>query len=327
MNYIVGGNQAVSELIQIFKRQGGMKLIKQYWKSGVLLTAIVQFLFLGKSRTSLEILREITTLKTKKKLEKKYRKDLAEINRKYDSSLPHINCKKIWICWLQGMENAPEIVKACYKSIKRNIVDREIVLITEKNYREYIEFPVIIQKKIDRGIINITHMTDLLRLELLIKYGGTWIDATVLCTSGDIPEYMLDSDLFMFQCLKPGRDGHATVISSWFITATTNNRFLIYTRELLYNYWSRNNHLIDYFLLHIFFQLCIDLYPEEWMNVVPVCNSMPHILLLRLFEKYDENVWEAVCHMTPFHKLTYKFSEEEMKQNTSFYKKIIEVTK
>lgn len=316
----------MSEFIQIFKKQGGMKLIKQYLKSGVLLTAIIQFLFLGKDRTSLEIVREITTLKIKKKLKKKYRRKIVELNKNYDS-LPHNNCKKIWVCWLQGLEMAPEIVKACYISLKKNIRNREIVLITEKNYKEYVEFPCSIQNKINEGIIKGAEVADLLRLELLIKYGGTWIDATVFCSNDNIPEYMFDSDLFVFQCLKPGHDGHATTISNWFITASTNNRFLIFTREMLYSYWNEKDELVYYFTFHVFFQICIDLYPEEWKKVIPSCNATPHILLLRLFEQYDDKVWNAVCSAIPFHKLTYKFSEEEMKINNSYYKKIIDMCK
>lgn len=309
----------------IFRKQGGMRLIRQYMKSGALLTAILQFFILGKNRTGLEILRLATQLKTKRKLERRYRKKLLEIESNYDSTLPHNNCKKIWVCWLQGIDNAPEIVKVCYKSLRKNIACREIILITEENYRKYIEFPAFIQAKIDKGIIKGAHMTDLLRLELLTKYGGTWIDATVLCTSENIPPYMLEADLFMFQCLKPGRDGHTTVISNWFITAASNNRLLFNTRELLYSYWSKNNSLIDYYIFHLFFQICIDLYPEDWINVIPFCNSVPHILLLRLFEKYDEEVWKSVCNITPFHKLTYKFERDEMKPEDSYYKKIMEV--
>ena len=48
----------------IFRKQGGMRLIRQYMKSGALLTAILQFFILGKNRTGLEILRLATQLKT-----------------------------------------------------------------------------------------------------------------------------------------------------------------------------------------------------------------------------------------------------------------------
>ena len=52
-------------LKETFKKQGGIKLLKQYWQGGALFTGIGQFLLLGKSRTALEILRLSTTLKTK----------------------------------------------------------------------------------------------------------------------------------------------------------------------------------------------------------------------------------------------------------------------
>ena len=166
-------------------------------------------------------------------------------------------------------------------------------------------------------------MTDLLRLELLLKYGGTWIDATVFCTNSNIPEYMLDSELFLFQCLKPGRDGHSTVISNWFITAKSNNRILYATRELLYIYWKENNNLYDYFIFHIFFEMAIEKYQDEWKKVVPVSNSTPHILLLCLFEKYDDEMWNAITKQSVFNKLTYKFSEKEIKQENTYYRKIM----
>ena len=34
---------------------------------------------------------------------------------------------KIWICWFQGIENAPELVKACYNSVLKNYKDKEII--------------------------------------------------------------------------------------------------------------------------------------------------------------------------------------------------------
>ena len=67
-------------------------------------------------------------------------------------------------------------------------------------------------------------MTDLLMLELLIKYGGTWIDSTVLCTSSieNIPEYYFDSDLFFYQTLMLLKYGYTFVLFSWYLSAATN---------------------------------------------------------------------------------------------------------
>ncbi|WP_295916153.1 capsular polysaccharide synthesis protein [uncultured Anaerovibrio sp.] len=298
---------------EIFQKQGGINLIKQYFRNGSLLTAICEFILLGKSRTALEILRLSTQLKVKQRLERKYKKTLEIFDRTYDDSLQHEASNKVWICWFQDMDNAPDLVKKCYDSVKHNLVNKEIVLITADNLQQYVQFPDYIIDKWKAGIITHTHMTDLLRLELLIRYGGLWLDATVLCTSPekDIPKYFFESDLFFFQSLKPGRDGNATYISSWLINAKTNNKILMATRTLLYEYWRNNNDMDDYFLLHVFMSIVLDKYEDDWKKIIPRDNAAPHILLLRLFEEYDETVWRAIKDQVPFHKLSYKKSEEK----------------
>ena len=111
-------------LKETFKKQGGIKLLKQYWQGGALFTGIGQFLLLGKSRTALEILRLSTTLKTKQKLEKKYKWKLEEFDKTYTEK-EHKTSDTIWICWFQGMDNAPDLVKKCYQSVVKNNPDKK----------------------------------------------------------------------------------------------------------------------------------------------------------------------------------------------------------
>jgi len=308
----------MKKFIALFKKVGGGEVLRQYLRGHVLLFALVQTAILGFSKKALELVRAGVTYKLLCRLRRKYKRVIAEF-KKQPVSGEQIRSNKVWVCWLQGMEQAPEIVQRCYESLQKNLPDREIILLTEENYRDYVTFPPYIQEKIKKGIISRTHMSDLLRLELLIRYGGTWIDSTVYCSGWQIPKYMLDSDLFMFQDLKPGLDGHATRISSWFITACTNHPILLLTRQLVYEYWKTKNSMIDYFLVHDMFELAIEAYPEEWEQVVPFSNATPHILLLRLFETYDKELWDAVCDQTPFHKLSYKFSEEESQREDTYY--------
>lgn len=309
-------------LKEIFEKQGGLDLVNRYWYGGALFTAVGEFLLLGKSRTALEILRLSATLKTKQKLERRYKGKLIEFDKNWVEP-DHTNSNKIWICWFQGMENAPELVKKCYQSVLTNFADREIVLITSENMKDYVQFPKYILEKWNKGQITHTHMTDLLRLELLIRYGGLWLDATVFCSSSNIPEYMLNSDLFFFQTLKPGRDGHANYISSWLISAKTNNKILMAVRDLCYQYWRENNRMWDYFLFHEFMSIVLDFYPEDWKQIVPRDNAAPHVLLLRLFDQYDEVIWNAIKKQTPFHKLSYKNCPEHDAFKNTYYKTIL----
>lgn len=206
-----------------------------------------------------------------------------------------------------------------------NIKEKKIIIISNDNLYKYVSFPNYIIEKRRKGIISDAHFSDLLRLELLTKYGGTWIDATVWCSTYTHNfKYMLDSELFLFQTLKPGVDGHTTSISNWFITAKSNNRMLESLKYLLYQYWKDNNSIHDYFIFHQLFQIVIDFYPDDWAKVVPFDSSIPHIILLRLFDEFDNNIFSNVVTMSPFHKLTYKFDQKDTYKKNTYYKEIIE---
>lgn len=312
----------MKRFVKLFNKVGGWEVLRQYWRAHVLLYAMIQTVLQGFSKKSLEIVRLSVYNRILCKLRKKYRRFIADF-RAAEEPRERKQSDKVWVLWLQGMENAPALVRRCFRSLEENLPDREIILLTEDNYRDYVTFPAHIQEKIDSGVITRTHMSDLLRLELLLNHGGTWVDATVYCSGDNVPDYMLDSELFLFQCLKPGLDGHATCISSWFMTACTGHPILALTRALLYDYWKTHKSMTDYFLLHDFFQLAIEAYPEEWKKVVPFSNSTPHILLLRLFERYDEGTWKAVKTQTPFHKLSYKFDAEQTKLPGTYYRVLL----
>ena len=306
----------MSSFGSLFKKVNGKKVLKEYAQSHVLFHALLLTVVEGTSKKSLEIVRESVSNKVVGRLRRQYKTFISDfkINDSDRSMLPREHSNRVWVCWLQGMEDAPLIVKKCYQSLKDNLEDREIVLLTNENYREWVTFPDYIQKKIDSGMITRTHMTDFLRLELLEHYGGTWIDPTVFCSGKNIPSYVWDSDFFIYQIMKPGLDAHAQRTSSWFITACTNHPIVSLTKELLYEYWKYNEKLVDYFLIHDFIELALEAYPEEWMKVIPVSSSIPHILLLRFTEKYDERVWNATKEMTAFHKLSWKFNEDQMSE-------------
>lgn len=306
-----------------FKKQGGVGLLKQYWRNGALGASLAQFFLLGKSKTALELLRLTANLKTKQKLEKNYRKVLMAFGSQWDENTIHKERKTVWVFWWQGEESMPLIVKHCYASLKENLGNWEIVLLTKENYKKYADFPDFITDKLQKGI-TLTHFSDLLRVELLKKHGGLWIDSTVLCTSGDVPKSIVNSDLFVYRPQKPGSDGASIYLSSWLMWAKSNNRILMATQAMLYDYWKKNDTLTDYYLLHYFMSIAFDYYKEDAKAIPAFCNSVPHILQLHFFEAYDEDYWEDIKRMSCFHKLSYKFDKEKLNKEGTYYKKIIE---
>jgi hypothetical protein len=76
-----------------------------------------------------------------------------------------------WTCWLQGMENAPPMVRSCYNSAQRHSDGHRIIVITYENLDTYVTLPDFIMEKHKKGYITATHLSDILRLYLLYTYG------------------------------------------------------------------------------------------------------------------------------------------------------------
>ena len=253
-----------------YTQLGGLRLVRQYAKMGLLWPAAKKILHHPFSKQTYKQVYLETVRKVEPMLIKDYRpvmKEITEQLRNEGSSTPSTGSgtgsptkrnKTIWFCWLQGLENAPEVVKACHRSLQRNlgIVGQarnegyEIIVIDEKNWHEYITMPDYIIRRREKRQIPPAHFSDLLRLELLIKYGGTWIDSTVLCTgepTDGLPlSAYLNADLFMFQYTQPGSSEWGG-IGNWFISACTNNPVLTVLRDMLYVYWREHDCVLDYY--------------------------------------------------------------------------------
>ena len=195
-------------------------------------------------------------------------------------------------------------MKACINSIKKSLPDRNIVILTNDNIKDYINFPEYIIKKYEKGIISKAHFSDLIRIELLCNYGGIWIDSTVLCTSPNIPHYILNAPLFVYKAMDLLRTNQMPIVaSSWLISAQSNNPILSLTRDLLFRYWKEKNYLMDYYLFHIFFTMATRKYKKEWENVPTFNNNTPHTLMFELGKSYTSERFEQIKKMSVFHKL------------------------
>lgn len=312
----------MKKFLELFNRAGGFNIIKDYIKSHVFFTAMFQFLILGPSKKALELVRLSTQLKIQKKLRKKYISVLEKVSYEEIKNKKRIKNKTVWICWLQGIENAPDLVKVCYESVCKNLKDWNIIVITSENLLEYADIPSYIMEKWNNGVITNTHFSDILRAELLTRYGGLWIDSTVLCT-GRVPDYIIESELFIYQCLKPGLDGHCIVGSSWLIYSESNNIVLSAVKLLLFEYWKSSNRLLDYFLFHHFMSIALEYFKDEWDAIPKVPNDLSHILLLQLFDLYNDKKYNHIKEFVTFHKLSYKYDEKDSEKKNTFYDTII----
>lgn len=230
--------------------------------------------------------------------------------------------KKIWICWLQGFENAPLLVQKCRDSVLKYHSNCDVVLLDDSNIKDYVDIPDYIVQKHQKGIIHHTQYSDYVRIALLAKHGGVWIDSTALLTA-DLPDYILNADLFCFKVQPLGK----VVASSWFIAAKPMNPIVLNVLEIFNDYWKHENKLISYSLIHLSWTMAAttnDSNRKLWDDVPYMDDVNCKLLQMDLFSAYSETRYKQITQMSSVHKLTYKFDEKDAQKEGTFYQHIIQ---
>lgn len=230
--------------------------------------------------------------------------------------------KTIWICWFQGIENAPELVQKCVKNNIRKLNDYEKIILTSDNFSQYVNVKPLILEKWKKGIISNTAFSNILRLEILIKYGGIWMDSTVLFTGESFPKYVTNYPIFMFSSWK-WITGDIRPISTWFIAAQKEHPFLKAVLDCLYKYWTDKNELVTYFIFHMFFSFVMERYPIMYSQFTRISNVPPHYMQFELQNKFSKLRFKELTDMSSIHKLSYKLDKEIFDDKENLYNYLI----
>lgn len=310
-----------------FRQLGGFRLLREYARYGILWKSVgITWSGFLKRKPLKEIYSEISRLITPA-IQKKYSADVPGVITKYkDKVVSSEKADIVWFCWLQGMDRAPELVKKCHANLVRYLKGKRVIVIDEASLGQYVTLPDVIVERRRKHHIPAALYSDIIRLELLIKYGGTWIDSTVLCTgtsfrfqgsSCSIRDY-LDADLFLFQFRKP-TDNTYRGISNWFITARAGHPMLLMVRDLLVKYWEENDCVLSFFIFHTFFSIIVKQEPSLIGNM-PYGYS-PNSLFLEnhLGERFNQAKWEKLVGQVCFHKMTYRLDKSITEAQGNYY--------
>lgn len=228
----------------------------------------------------------------------------------------------IWICWWQGLDKAPDLVKVCVDSIKRNAENHRVIVLTEDNYKQYVEIPKWVEEKKNKGIITRTNYSDLLRLSLLAKHGGMWIDSTFFCTAPVLSEYFQQP---LWSIKRPDYF-HASIASGYFagysLSCNEENRFVFMTiRDFFLNYWRHNDTMVDYLMVDYMIALAqkYDKRIEKAFQQIKPNNSECDELYKIMGHPYDENVWNKMKAETALFKLSWKYQYPVEKDGKSTF--------
>ena len=230
--------------------------------------------------------------------------------------------KIIWSCWFQGKKNMPPLVRVCHTSRMERFKDWEHIFITAENFEKYTSLDKTVVQKWRSGIIGHTAFSNLVRLDLLERYGGIWADSTILFTGDNFPSYITRSALFLYTSWN-WLSGDVRPISTWLISSCCNNPLIKIVKKLLTKYWLDKDYLQTYFIFHMFFRMAIEEYPQLFENVPKVSNVPPHFMQFELHCKYSSERFMELKKMSPIHKLTYKLPAEILSDKNNLYSHLI----
>ena len=219
--------------------------------------------------------------------------------------------RKIWVCWLQGEANMPDIVRTCYNSVKANANGREVVLITNENVEKYISIPKFIKDKVNNGKMSRTHLADYIRISLLKNYGGLWIDATVLVTD----KINIDCKLPFFSIKQKPDSIHFVSQYRWAVwilgCSPQIGKILFDCLENLFKaYLKKHSLFIDFFLFDYFLAVMYDEIPlvKQLVDNCPYNNPNAYELRALLNKEFNEDAFLQLKNNNTFHKLSWKQS-------------------
>ncbi len=213
----------------------------------------------------------------------------------------------VWVCWLQGREQAPQLVQDCIRSIEQHTEGRPFVVLTAANFAQYVDLPPYVVEKWQKSKITNTHFSDILRIHALARHGGCWIDATCLLTA-PIPAEILDSPFFLY---RTHGEFSYTFIQSCFIVSKPAQYIVRKWCAAIDAYWQHENFLINYFTLHLLFIALLhrdEQFAAAFAKVTVATDEPMHALFyaLKAGQKPSAELMDQVSRDSFIHKLTYK---------------------
>lgn len=220
----------------------------------------------------------------------------------------------VWVLWAQGRNAMPPIVAACVKSIERNAGAHPVNVLDNNSIKDYVDIPQVIYDKLQKGLITYTHFSDIVRMALLSRYGGFWIDATVYLTA-PLPDYSLP-----FYSIRQ-HGGNARFVeckngsnwSAYFIACGKGNAYIKTIYDFFIWYWEHHDRMIDYFLIDYSTAMLYrhDKAFHDLIESIPFDNNDVNAMWRSINSPYSDELWKQLAQ-TRYNKLSWKVAFAEV---------------
>ena len=210
-----------------------------------------------------------------------------------------VPAKTVWLLWLQGWDQAPELVRQVRDSWTRLNPGWNVELVTRESLPRYVDIPYI------HDGIQDAALSDIVRLSLLDAHGGVWADSTLLC--------MAPLDAWIHDAMKPagfwqyhGRD-NGTGPCSWFLAANAPRTGIVSKwKRACDAYWKGRKEMHDYFWMDQLFAELLRDDPEfaaQWARVPYMyceAEGQSHMLAGKTMDPATPRVRDILQNRPPF---------------------------
>lgn len=135
--------------------------------------------------------------------------------------------KIIWTYW-HSVSDMPEFVQKCISSWYLHNPDYVINVIEYKTISKFVGYQEAYKIKHWKFIDSVQRVSDLVRLSVLSKYGGIWLDASCVMYENLnwVNEFSDDKNVIMYYIPSVSKKHGRPVPESWFIACTRENEYI-----------------------------------------------------------------------------------------------------
>lgn len=254
--------------------------------------------------------------------------NFQDFDKKYINIKKEIPTKKeipfkFWIMWWQGEENAPILIKNNISNLKKVVGTENVIVLNQNNYCKYVNIPNSLKNKLHIGKLDLAHWSDIVRFNILNRYGGYWIDSTVAISS-ELKKYIESKGHTNFFTLCENNLNYHNISRNqwtlWLMGGIAHLDLFNYICQFYNYYFTKHDVVIDYFLTddiiaHYYkynnqFRIMCSKYKNDWKPYY-WADNFDRQVTSTMFNLFESELKYSV------QKLTYKVDLKELEKSNS----------
>jgi|GEM_PF-4011119 len=234
--------------------------------------------------------------------------DVLEKHRNESSELTGSIPGHLWVLWWQGADKLPPIVSECVERMS-NIEGYELTILDKDNISSYIDLSDMLPL-LESGELKIQFMSDVIRMRILRKHGGFWVDATLAILDRKFLDDIVAGYQFYSIRLENFQEWWNVSGARWsayFWATVPGNPFFAYMDDCFTYFALKHKRIIDYFQIDFTVRLAY----EEFAWARKLIDAFPYyrhdmFFLDKVMNRPLADKYRAKMDSDPVYKLNWR---------------------